>query len=279
MTMDVRIAELNLFPLKGCRGVALKEANLAATGLQADGIGDREWVVVDAQGEFLSQREHPKMALIEPRLTPASLLLKAPGMLLLDVPLACEGDVTRVRVWNDEVSAVTQGEVADAWLSAFLGMPARLMRFDYQGTRLAAHRYTGAVDAPFKFADAFPLLVTTNASLAALNDRLQRQGSAAATMARFRSNVVLDGPPEFEEDYFKLLRVGPIAIRPVKPCARCSVPGVDPATGEHSPRVTDALAAMRATRDGVMFGVNAIVVEGAGGILRVGDAVEVELRF
>lgn len=277
--MDVRIAELNLFPVKGCRGIALQEATLAATGLQAEGIGDREWVVVDSDGEFLSQREYPTMALIETRLTPTSLLLKAPGMLLLEVPLAGEGDVTRVRVWNDEVSAVTQGEVADAWFSDYLGLPARLMRFDYQGTRLAAHRYTGAVDAPFKFADAFPLLVSTTSSLAALNQRLRRQGAEQATMSRFRSNVVLDGPPEFEEDYFKLLRSGTIAIRPVKPCARCSVPGVDPATGEHSPLVTDVLASMRATRDGVMFGVNAIVVEGAGGALRVGDAVEVELRF
>jgi hypothetical protein len=277
--MDVRIAELNLYPVKGCRGIALREATLAGTGLQADGIGDREWVVVDAEGEFLSQREHPKMALIETKLTPTSLLLKAPGMLLLDVPLGSEGDVVEVRVWNDRVAAVTQGETADAWLASYLGMPARLMRFDYEGTRLAAHRYTGKVDAPFKFADAFPLLVTNTASLAALNRRLQRRAVAAATMSRFRSNLVLDGLPEFEEDFVKELRIGPVVIRPVKPCARCSVPGVDPATGEHSTAVTDVLAAMRATPDGVMFGVNAIVVEGAGETLRVGDAVGVELRF
>lgn len=277
--MDVRIAELNLFPVKGCRGIALQQATLAATGLQVDGIGDREWVVVDAQGEFLSQREHPRMALIETRLTSSSLLLKAPGMLLLDVPLDSEGDVVEVRVWDDRVSAVTQGAMADAWLGEYLGVPARLMRFDYEGTRLAAHRYTGKVDAPFKFADAFALLVTSTSSLAALNDRLRRHGAEAVTMARFRSNIVLDGAPAFEEDYFKELRIGSLAIRPVKPCARCSVPGVDPATGEHSTVVTDALAAMRATTDGVMFGVNAIVVEGAGGTLRVGDAVEVELRF
>ncbi len=277
--MNARIAELNLFPVKGCRGIALQAATLSATGLQSDGVGDREWLVVDAHGEFLSQREYPKMALIETRLTPTGLLLKAPGMLLLDVPLASEGDVVEVRVWNDQVSAVTQGEIADAWLGSYLGVPARLVRFDYEGRRLAAHRYTGSVDAPFKFADAFPLLVTTTASLDAVNERLRRQGEAAVTMSRFRSNIVLDGPPAFEEDYVKLLRVGPVAIRPVKPCARCSVPGVDPATGEHSPVVTDVLAGMRATRDGVMFGVNAIVVEGAGATLRLGDAVEVELRF
>jgi hypothetical protein len=277
--MNVRIAELNLYPVKGCRGLSLSTAGVAATGLEVDGIGDREWLVVDAEGEFLSQREHPRMALIETRLTPASLLVKAPGMLLLEVPFESEGDVVTVRVWDDRVSAVTQGEIADAWLSRYLGTPARLVRFDYEGRRLASHRYTGKDDAPFKFADAFALLVTNTASLAAVNARLQRQGHAAVAMNRFRPNIVLDGLPAFEEDYVRLLRVGPLAIRPVKPCARCSVPGVDPETGEHSPRVPDVLAAMRASDDGVTFGVNAIVGEGAGAVLRVGDAVEVDLRF
>jgi hypothetical protein len=277
--MKARIAELNLYPVKGCRGIALREATLAETGLAVDGIGDREWVVVDADGEFLSQREFPKMALIETRLAAACLQLKAPGMLLLEVPFACEGDVVEVRVWDDRVAAVTQGEVADVWLSNFLGTSARLMRFDYEGRRLASHRYTGKVDAPYKFADAFPLLVTGMESLAAVNARLRRQGEAPVTMDRFRPNLVLDGLPAFEEDYAGTLRIGATQLRPVKPCARCSVPGVDPATGEHSPAVTDLLAVMRRTDDGVMFGVNAIVTGGAGGTVRVGDEVAIELRF
>jgi len=277
--MNVRIAELNLFPVKGCRGLALNSATLANTGLEVNGIGDREWTIVDADGEFLSQREYPKLALISTSFTPASLLLRAPGMLLLEVPFDSEGDVVTVRVWEDKISAVTQGEIADLWLSNYLGVPARLMRFDYEGRRLAAHRYTGKVDAPFKFADAFPLLVTCNASLAEVSARLQRQGHAPVTMARFRPNIVLDGLPAFEEDYLKELRIGSATIRPVKRCARCSVPGVDPATGEHSPVVPDLLAGMRSTPEGVMFGVNAIVVAGAGSPLGVGDAVDVQLNL
>lgn len=277
--MTPRIAELNLFPVKGCRGIALNSATLAATGLEVDGIGDREWVVVDADGEFLSQREYPKMALIETRLTATSLRLRAPGMLMLEVPFASEGDVVKVKVWDDRVAAVTQGEIADRWFTDFLGAPARLMRFDYEGQRLAAHRYTGKVDAPYKFADAFPLLVTNTASLAEVNQRLQRHGQATAEMIRFRPNIVLEGLADFEEDYLRSLRIGPVVLRPVKPCARCSVPGVDPATGEHSPAVTDLLAVMRRTDDGVMFGVNAIVTGGAGGTVRVGDEVAIELRF
>ncbi len=275
--MTARIAELNLYPIKGCRGVGLNAAQLPATGIEVDGIGDREWVVADAAGEFLSQREYPKMALIETRLTPSSLTMRAPGMLLLEVPFASEGDVVKVRVWDDKVSAVTQGDIADLWLTQFLGTPARLMRFDYEGRRLAAPRYTGKVDAPYKFADAFPLLVTNTASLAEVNLRLQRHNHSPVTMARFRPNIVLDGLPAFEEDYVRSLRIGALLIRPVKPCSRCSVPGVDPATGEHSQLVPDLLASMRATDEGVLFGVNAIVVDGAGATLRVGDEVEVEL--
>lgn len=275
--MNPRIVELNLYPVKGCRGVGVSTARLPVTGLEVDGIGDREWVIVDADGEFLSQREYPKMALIETRLTPESLLMKAPGMLLLEVPFASEGDVVQVSVWDDTVAAVTQGELADQWLTQYLGLPARLMRFDYEGKRLAPHRYTGTFDAPYKFADAFPLLVTNTESLAEINQRLQRHNHAPVTMARFRPNIVLDGLPAFEEDYAKVLRVGDLQIRPVKPCARCSVPGVDPATGEHSPLVPDTLAAFRATDNGVLFGVNAIVIDGAGGTLHVGDEVAVEL--
>ena len=279
--MSVTIAELNLFPIKGCRGISLSRATLAATGLEVDGIGDREWVIVDEDGEFLSQREYPRLALVETRMTGASLRLKAPGMLQLEIPFDSEGDVVQARVWDDAIAAVTQGEIADAWFSNFLGRPARLLRFDPEHRRLASHRWTGKDEAPYKFADAFPLLVTSTASLADLNGRLTRAGHAAAEMARFRANIVLTGLDAYDEDYAKQARIGDAVIRMVKPCARCSVPGVDPATGEHDSAVPDMLARYRARTgsepQGVMFGVNAIVSTGEGTLLRVGDAVDVTL--
>lgn len=280
--MNVRIRELAFYPIKGCAGLSLDAARLAATGLSlafdgATEVGDREWVIVDEDGEFLSQREYPRLALIETRFTTTHLRLKAPGMLLLEVPLASEGDVMEVQVWNDRVAAVTQGEVADTWLSRFLGQPARLMRFDPDARRFSNAKYTGADAAPYKFADAFAVLVTNQSSLDDLNQRLAAQGAAAATMARFRPNLVLEGLTAYEEDYVKALRVGDVTLRVVKRCARCTVPGVDPATGIGSSVVPDLLASYRGTRDGVMFGVNAIVVEGAGTELRAGAPVEVEL--
>jgi uncharacterized protein YcbX len=280
--MTVHIRELGLYPIKGCRGLNPRSLRVAHTGLAlaiegAGEIGDREWVIVDENYEFLSQREYPRMALIETTLTSTHLRMKAPGMLLLEVPLASEGDVLEVQVWNDRVAAVTQGDVADTWVSRFLGLPARLMRFDPEAQRLSNARYTAPREAPYKFADAFALLVTNQASLEDLNRRLAATGAAPGTMARFRPNLVLEGLPAYEEDYIKTLRIGAVTLQAVKRCARCTVPGVDPATGVASAIVPDLLATYRRTDEGVMFGVNAIVIDGAGSEIRSGTTVEVEL--
>ncbi len=273
------IGEIYLYPVKGCGGIPLRTAQVAQTGLELDGIGDREWVVVDEHGEFLSQRELPQMALIETRFAAGSLRLKAPGMLALDVPFASEGDVVQVQVWNDRLSAVTQGEIADAWFTTFLGTPARLVRFDPESRRIANPAYTGDAEAPYKFADAFALLVTNRASLADLNARLQRQQHAPVDMRRFRPNLVLGELPEYEEDYVKSLRIGSVELRVVKPCARCTVPGVDPDSGVAATTVPDVLSTYRQTENGVLFGVNAIIVNGAGSDLHIGQAVDVELNL
>jgi uncharacterized protein len=279
--MAASIAQLFVYPIKGCRGIEVERATLAATGLEVDGIGDREWVVVDVGGEFLSQRELPKMALIETRLTSAALRLKAPGMLQLEVPFASEGDVVEVKVWNDQVPAVTQGDVADAWFSRYLGMPCRLMRFDPEARRLSNVRYTGATVAPYKFADAFALLVASTASLADLNARLAKRGVPPVGIERFRPNIVLAGIEAFEEDYVERLTLGDVELKVVKPCVRCSVPNVDPTTGVPSTEPGDTLALYRdnASAGGITFGVNAIVVRSTGGTLARNDAVDLTIGF
>jgi MOSC domain-containing protein len=279
--MPAVISRLFLYPIKGCRGVALRAAQLVPTGLAVGDIGDREWVIVDEHGEFLSQRELPRMALIETRLTGRALWLSAPGMLSLEIPFESEGDVVRIRVWDDELDAVTQGAVADQWFSDFLGQRARLMRFDPLAKRVSKRKYTGATEAPYKFADAFALLIASEASLADLNAKLEAKGQPRVDIDRFRPNIVLDGVDAFEEDYAKDLRIGDALLEPVKPCVRCTVPSVDPARGEQGTEPGDTLAAYRdnAAAGGVTFGVNAIVARGAGVELRVGDAAEITLRF
>lgn len=279
--MSAYIDQLRIYPIKGCRGFPIERATLAQTGLEVDGIGDREWVVVDRDHRFLSQRELPKMALIETRLTGTALRLKAPGMLQLEIPLASEGDVVEVTVWNDRIAAVTQGEVADAWFSSLLGRPARLMRFDPEAKRLSNATYTGELQAPYKFADAFALLVASTASLDDFNGRLAQRGFAAVGIERFRPNLVISGVDAFEEDFVSRLRIGAAELRVVKPCVRCSVPDVDPATGGTSHEVGDLLAVYRdnAAAGGVTFGVNAIVARGSGTELARGDSVEMTLAF
>ena len=279
--MHATIDQLFIYPVKGCRGIAVEQATLAATGLEIDGIGDREWVVVGEDGEFLSQRELPQMALIETRLTPSALRLKAPGMLRLEVPFASEGDILNVRVWDDSIAAVTQGEVADAWFSRYLERPCRLMRFDPEARRLSNVRYTGATEAPYKFADAFALLIVSTESLADLNERLKQRGGSAVGIERFRPNLVLSGIEAFEEDYLDRLSIGAIQLRVVKPCVRCSVPNVDPATGTPSTEPGDALAVYRdnSRAGGVTFGVNCIVERGAGDDIARGSTVEVTLAL
>jgi uncharacterized protein YcbX len=275
------ISRLLLYPVKGCRGFAVRSARLASTGLEFNGVGDREWVVVDDEGEFLSQRELPRMALVETRLTSSALQLAAPGMLTLEIPFESEGDVVRVRVWDDEIDAVTQGALPDQWFSDFLGQRARLMRFDPLARRVSKRKYTGATESPYKFADAFALLVTSEASLADLNARLQAKGLASVDMDRFRPNIVLDGVEAFEEDFAREAKLGDVVLELVKPCVRCTVPSVDQIRGEQGIEPGDTLAVYRNNPEagGVTFGVNAIVLGGANSTLRVGDAAKLILRF
>jgi uncharacterized protein YcbX len=155
------------------------------------------------------------------------------------------------------------------------------MRFDPLARRISKRRYTGATEAPYKFADAFALLVTSEASLAHLNSRLKAKGHAPVDIDRFRPNVVIDGVDAFEEDYAREARIGDAVIELVKPCVRCTVPSVDPARGEQGTEPSDTLAAYRNDEraGGVTFGVNGILARGAGSALQVGDEVELTLRF
>ena len=277
--MNARLHALRIYPVKGCAGIELTEGVLRETGLESEGIGDREWVVVDASGRFLSQRTQPRMALIQARIHGGLLRLTAPRMPLIEVRPVARGPACLVSVWRDEVQALDQGEVAGDWLSDFLGLPCRLMRFHPQARRLSDPQRTDSVVAPYRFADAFALLIVSLASLADLNRRLAQGAAPTVGIERFRPNLVLDGLDAYEEDYLRELRIGPARIQASGRCARCSVPGVDPATGLATTQVPDVLAGYRRTPDGVTFGVNAIATAGIGARLAPGQDVQVELAL
>ncbi|MBK6928716.1 MAG: MOSC N-terminal beta barrel domain-containing protein [Comamonadaceae bacterium] len=276
------IAALVVYPVKSCAGVPVNEAVLTEAGLDLD----RAWMVVDAQGEFVSQRELPRMALIRPQLKTYEIILRAPGMLALHLAIDAVEQPVRVRVWDDEVPAYDMGAVAAQWFSDFLGQPLRLVRFDPAHRRLSSLKWTGGIEAPNQFSDGFPVLVTSEASLHDLNGRLQATGHRRVEMDRFRPNLVLRGVQAHDEDRLEVLRIateaGVAELKPVKPCARCPIPNIDPATAESEPAVGNTLQAYR--RDSrlngaVTFGMNAIVLKGDGQLLRVGQSVGANFRF
>ena len=278
----VRVHSLHVYPVKSCAGIDLDEALLVETGLEFD----RAWMVVDAQARFVTQRELPRMALVRTQLKTFELVLRAPGMLALHVALDTVEKPVRVTVWNDEVAAYDMGDLCAQWFSDFLGAPLRLARFDPDHKRLSAHRWTGALDAENAFTDGFPILVASTAGLDELNRRLPAAGHAAVTMARFRPNLVLSGLDAHGEDALDEIVFetpdGPVRLKLVKPCARCSIPDVDPLTAATGHGVGDTLASYRADArlDGaVTFGMNAVIVEGIERRLRVAMAGTASFAF
>jgi uncharacterized protein YcbX len=285
--LQASISRLFIYPVKSCAGVELQESLLIETGLEFD----RAWMVVDEAGEFLSQRELPRMALIRPTMKHSEMVLRAPGMLALHIAFDRVEGAVRVRVWDDEVAAYDMGDIAAQWFSDFLSEPGkpqkvRLVRFDPEQKRLSSRKWTGEVEAQNQFADGFPVLVIGEASLVDLNARLVAAGQGAVGIERFRPNIVLSGIEAHDEDRVDLLHVstgeGVVQLRPVKPCARCPMPDVDPATAQITPYVGDMLRTYRADPrlDGaITFGMNAIVLEGIEQGLKVGQPVGANLRF
>lgn len=267
------ITQLNIYPIKSCAGTALGRVKLTKHGL----AGDRNWMIVNDTGRFLTQRELPRLALVKPLLDDTRLCLRATGIPDLDVTVEQEGAATPISVWKDHFAAIDAGEDAANWLSGFLKTEVRLVRFDTSTARLSDPHWTADVDAPIAFADGFPLLVISEASLADLNGRLQQ----SLPMDRFRPNIVLRGLAAYEEDHVTDFVDGKLRLRMVKPCARCSITTVEQATGEFTgAEPLQMLKTYRWSQElrGSTFGQNAIIVNGAGGELNVDQELHFERR-
>jgi uncharacterized protein YcbX len=226
-------------------------------------------MIVDEAGRFRTQRELPRMALIVPRLDGARLTVEAPGMPALALALRSEGERRAVTIWDDACEAIDQGDEAAEWLGDFLAAPARLVRIADDFVRHVDRTYAGP-DDQVGFADGFPFLLASEASLADLNARMERP----LEMIRFRPNIVVDGVAPFEEDGWTRIRIGGIGFGVVKPCARCPITTVDQLTAERAQEPLRTLATYRHVRGkGVMFGQN--LIHDRAGVVHVGDALEV----
>jgi uncharacterized protein len=276
----VTIESLHIYPVKSCGGAVLDESLIIETGFELD----RAWMVVDSEGEFVSQRELPRMALVTPTVKHSEVVLRAPGMLPLVLPVDAAEHAVKVRVWDDAVSAYDMGASAAQWFSDFLRIKGlRLVRFDPEHKRLSSFTWTGGIEARNAFSDGYPLLVCSKASLDDLNARLVRQGHTAVSLQRFRPNIVISGLEQaFDEDHLDTLSFDGVTLKLVKPCARCPIPNIDPATAESSPQVIDTLTAYRSNprvNGAVTFGINAIVTAGIEQGLKRGQSGMAHLGF
>lgn len=278
------IQSLHLYPIKSCAGIALSRATLTINGLATDGVHDREWMLVNTHGLFLTQRDRPRMALIRPTIEEDALRVEAPGMPPLRLTLAFDTEMPRrnVTVWEDNLEAYDCGNEAAAWFSGFLEMDCRLVRSHQSIARACNQKWTGEFVATKLFADGYPILLIGQSSLDDVNRKMQAQGRSALPVDRFRPNVVVSDLDAYEEDYVAHFSSGSTKLKPIKPCPRCPIPSIDQATGIPGPNPLDILQSYRANAllDGaVTLGMNVIVTSGMGNGLVVGDELEVELNF
>lgn len=252
------------YPVKSLRGEGFHALDVRARGFAFD----RHWMLVDAQGGFLSQRRQPQMSLIGAAVDDhGQLRLYAPGVADLLLDKETEGRI-EVVVWGDSVQGMPVGPEADAWLSEFLGLACRLVSFPRNEVRAVDPDYASASDQ-VSFADGFPFLLISQASLDDLNGRLDK----AVPMLRFRPNLVVDGCDAYAEDGWRRIRIGDIEFRVAKPCARCIIPTIDPATAQRGPEPLRTLMSYRRRDNKVYFGQN-LVHDGVGR-LEIGMPVEV----
>ena len=246
---EIKISELIIYPLKSAAGIKLESARIDAFGLS----NDRRWMLVDEQGVMITQRKQARMCLLTPRLENNQLYLQARGFSELCVPAADKHHKQGATVWNDRCLANDCGETAAEWLSDFLGIHCRLVYFPAHENRQVDLHYAQPGDRT-AFSDGFPILLTSQASLDDLNQRL----AEPIGMERFRPNLVITGATAYAEDDWKKLQAGEINLRVVKPCSRCIIPNIDPLTAAIHNEPAQTLASYRKQDNKIFFGQNVI---------------------
>lgn len=262
----VEISELHIYPVKALGGISLGTSRVQRTGLEYD----RQWMVSKADGAFMSQREYPQMARVGTEMHNDQLFLSCCGMQGLAVPaIADDAPRLKTKIWGDHVHALAGTAGVDTWLSEAIGEPCRLVAFPGGEKRYCDPRVAHDDDC-ILFADGFPLLIISEASLQDLNNRLE----CPVAMDRFRPNIVIRGCNAFAEDSWKTIKINGVTIRCVAQCPRCLVPTVDPQRGiPAGPEPLATLSGYRKIDGKIMFGVNAVA--DMAGTISVGDTVNV----
>lgn len=261
----MELSAIYYYPVKGLGGISIAEGKMDARGLEMD----RRWMVVTPTGRFITQRQKPVMALIKAGMEDGHLILrhKTAALSPMRLPQADkEGERMTVRVWDDTCEAVKVSDELDGWLSEALDMACHLVFMPDDSIRPLNTQYVSATP-PVSFVDSFPFLVIGQASLDALNERLDKP----VPMNRFRPNFVFTGGTPHEEDSWKRFRIGESVFYAAKPCARCAVPTVDQDTGERGIEPSATLSTYRKRDREIYFGMN--VLRESGTSVKVGDRV------
>ena len=261
------LSDIFIYPVKSLAGIRVSEWEIVETGLKYD----RQWMLIDEDGQFLSQRRLPKMAVIQTRLTDSELILSAPNFADFHLPLESKGGaIIQSTVWKDCCDAQHVSTEADAWFSSILEMPCRLVYLPIETKRGVDLKFANETDR-VAFSDGFPFLIVSENSLNALNAQLEK----SVEMGRFRPNLVISGCEAYAEDFWREIQISDIHFRLPKPCSRCSVPGINPQTAEVTKEPLTTLSRVRKWENKIYFGQNAL--HNSVGSLKTGQGVEVKI--
>ena len=258
------VSELAIYPVKSLGAVALSRMQFDSFGP----AGDRRYIVADRDGRFVTQREYPRMTLIQVALRGQALEFSAPAMPSFSLAAPCIDNAERreIVVWRDRVQACDMGDAIAAWLSSYLGTDVRLYFMPDDSVRAVDPHYARVGDR-VGFADGFPVLLIGAASLEEFNRALPEPIESL----RFRPNIVVAGALPYAEDAWRRVRIGAIEFDVVKPCSRCVIPSIDPCTAQKQAVVAQTLARLRRRDNAVYFGQNLIARD--TGEIAIGDEV------
>ena len=263
----MHVSALNVYPVKSCAGTSLATAELDDRGIRHD----REFMLVDDQRRFVTQREQPRLALVKPVRTATKLTLEAPGMSPLELEPGDSRERYKVSIWRDCVMAADQGDLAAEWFSTYLGTSLRLVRLPDDVVRPVDPTYATRKEDQVNFADGYPILLISEESLQDLNGRLPEP----LPMNRFRPNVVVKGAElPYAEDEWSEIRIGNLTFQVVKACARCVTTTTNQATAERGAEPLRTLTTYRHVPRGVLFGQN--LIHATPGRINVGDSLAIK---
>ena len=277
--MRISVTGVFRYPVKSCRGERLGEAVVEPWGL----AGDRRWMIVDADGKFVTAREHPPLILVTPTADNSNnaVRFESPGLpeLTVPVPRGTTAELVPVTVWRSSLLAAHAGDEAAEWFTKITGTPVVLVYLD-DPTRRPVNPDYGKDTDRVSFADGYPLLLTSEASLSQLNDWIAEgpyAPEAPLPMTRFRPSVVINGTAPWAEDDWRWIRIGDVTFRVAKGCDRCVVTTIDPRTAVKGREPLVTLARHRRWDGAVWFGINLIpdLVPGTPAVIRPGDPVEI----